>query len=429
MRSLSGQLALLVVIGLASAVQGDLLTELVTQRDWIGYSPRNYNPNAGQQPSQASIRADLEQLYDAGWRRLYNYTLDGNQRHVPRIAKEVGFEQVLAGVFYFNEGQLTREKANAQLEDQHIDGYLVGNEGIIFGRYNGEQLLSALEFFAQFGKPITTTEVGGVYLQVPEALDIGDFASINIQPWFNGSLDPLDPVAMARAVRDEYVAIKALRPDRLVVIKEAWWPTDAQASGGITPPPGAASEANQVAFYEALANETDAAGDPVLFMWGESHDQPWKNNEQSPFGLIGPDWGFYESNGTPKALVDALDEVYTAPYPVNFLAGDYDRNGLVNEADYTAWQTNYGATTPVAGSGADGNFDRVIDAADYTVWRDAVAVSSTAVPEPTTAAIAWLAVGAASTHRRRLHGVTGSEHGPTPYFSDRCCLRSGARLI
>lgn len=51
------------------------------------------------------------------------------------------------------------------------------------------------------------------------------------------------------------------------------------------------------------------------------------------------------------------------------LPGDYDHNGVVEQADYLVWRTNYGATvTPF--TGADGNGDGRVDAADYTVWRD-----------------------------------------------------------
>ncbi len=393
MRSLLFAAALVLAF---AAVQSpaDVLTSLATERSWIGYSPRNYNPNINQQPSEASMRADLQVLYDAGWRNVFNYTLDGSQRDFPRIAKELGFKQVLAGVFYFDDGQLAREKSAAQAEDQYIDGYIVGNEGLAFGRYGPDGLLNAMEFFAGFGKPITTTEVGGLYLVAPPLADAGNFVTVNIQPWFDSELDPSDPVGMAQAVVDEYNVIKALRPDRLVVIKEAWWPTDGHP---------AATEANQVAFWQALANSRDASGDPVLFLWGESHDQPWKTGEVGPFGSLGPDWGFYESNGAEKRIVDALADVYTADYPVNFLAGDYDRDGVIDANDYAVWSGGFGETVDIAGRGADGNFDRVIDAADYTIWRDAFDLNSTAIttPEPSAGAMAGLAVVAAYFRRSR----------------------------
>jgi hypothetical protein len=92
-------------------------------------------------------------------------------------------------------------------------------------------------------------------------------------------------------------------------------------------------------------------------------------------------------------------------------AGDYDRNGTVDAADYALWRSTYGQATTSAGAGADGNGDAIVDAADYTIWRDNVGASifsgdgawqtSARVPEPTT--LASLIIGAALvvSHARR----------------------------
>jgi len=48
------------------------------------------------------------------------------------------------------------------------------------------------------------------------------------------------------------------------------------------------------------------------------------------------------------------------------VAGDYDHNGTVNQADFTVWRQNFGSTSALD---ADGNINGVVDAADYAIWR------------------------------------------------------------
>ena len=77
------------------------------------------------------------------------------------------------------------------------------------------------------------------------------------------------------------------------------------------------------------------------------------------------------------------------------LAGDYNKNGTVDAADYVVWRGTLGSTSNLA---ADGNGNNVIDAGDYTVWRShfgqtagSGSVTSGAIPEPAT--LAMLLVG------------------------------------
>jgi CSLREA domain-containing protein len=55
--------------------------------------------------------------------------------------------------------------------------------------------------------------------------------------------------------------------------------------------------------------------------------------------------------------------------PSGFLAGDFNRNGIVDAADYTLWQDSRGNSVVANGSGADGNSDGVVNDLDYGVWR------------------------------------------------------------
>jgi hypothetical protein len=50
------------------------------------------------------------------------------------------------------------------------------------------------------------------------------------------------------------------------------------------------------------------------------------------------------------------------------LAGDYNRNGAVDAADYVVWRKALGSTVPPF-TGADGDGSGIIDQADLAVWR------------------------------------------------------------
>lgn len=88
------------------------------------------------------------------------------------------------------------------------------------------------------------------------------------------------------------------------------------------------------------------------------------------------------------------------------LAGDYNKNGVVDAADYVLWRNSVGQTG--AGLAADGNGDNVVDANDYAYWRarfgntsGSGSLNGAAVPEASATVLMLSALVIANSVRRR----------------------------
>ena len=99
--------------------------------------------------------------------------------------------------------------------------------------------------------------------------------------------------------------------------------------------------------------------------------------------------------GTLFGTVEYEDGVIT----FSSIPGDYDKNGLVNTADYAKWRQLFGT---VGASDADGNGDNVVNGADYVIWRNNLGAAGNGsgsfqgatVPEPSACVLWLLAIGA-----------------------------------
>ena len=113
-----------------------------------------------------------------------------------------------------------------------------------------------------------------------------------------------------------------------------------------------------------------------------------------------PDLMTYDSHGIVSFTVSSFSG-YAVTADAS-IPGDTNRDGIVDQADYTVWYNNYGA----CGGWTKGDFngDNLVDQADYTIWYNNYGSSGGSVPEPATLMLLAVA-SAAVVRRRRLHGI------------------------
>jgi hypothetical protein len=143
---------------------------------------------------------------------------------------------------------------------------------------------------------------------------------------------------------------------------------------------------------------------------GLSHTASGLPNLMSPSG---------SSQQLTAAQIDSIFQRSSFPQLItSFLAGDYNRDGVVDAADYGLWRNTNGSTTNLA---ADGNGNGRIDDGDYTVWRTHFGAIGgagqelpAATPEPATLFLCFASAVLLGSARRRRAGW----HGGCP--TDEC---------
>jgi hypothetical protein len=95
-------------------------------------------------------------------------------------------------------------------------------------------------------------------------------------------------------------------------------------------------------------------------------------------------WGEQGLTFTGPAAIGEVEDYFFAH---NFLLGDYDHSGTVDQGDYLVWRMTLGSNVP-AYSGADGSGNGVVDQDDYLIWR---ANFGKTLPAPGAGAAAGLA--------------------------------------
>ena len=283
----------------------DVLTALQRSRAWINYAPaRPFDMVIGKNPAtEEGLRADLEVLRERGFRGLVTNTMAYGTEATPRIAKELGFEHVIAKLWWTDDATLEIEKANLAQEVEHVDAIVVGNETVHKAAYAGQTVAAAVERLgteieglqAAYGKPVSTGLHRDDWASHPEiATEFGDFVFPNLQPWWVQHRNvPETAAAWVAEVLRVIADTPGMPADRPIIAQEAAFPTGAIPAEAA---PGATPEAQAIFFQRLIASG-------VRFVYGFAFDAYFAVKGSPPGGF----GGLWDPDRNPKPAVDVLD--------------------------------------------------------------------------------------------------------------------------
>ena len=173
---------------------------------------------------------------------------------------------------------------------------------------------------------------------------------------------------------------------------------------------GGATDTSAAQFNTGLAGKTFTPVGKTQLWSGQVDGAVGTNLEGITLGpsLPNGNWlllGVVDNAGEGATTIAAFELSLTG----NATAGDFNRDGKVDQSDYVLWKNTYGSTITLA---ADSNGNQVVDAADYTIWRNNLSAAgnsaarpsddqTSSIPEPTAAwqiAVACL-IGYSARHK------------------------------
>ncbi len=269
----------------------------------IAYSPyrEGQSPITGIHPVVDEIKDDIQYLSSIT-DRIRIYGLDGNNQHVPEIAKKYGLKTavtlLLTGDDASDQAKIERGIRIANEHPDTIYTLIIENEGLYRGILNEEQIilyLATIQEKLHSECLVTIAEPSVTWLQHPKIISYVDYVMINQYSYWGG-------IEISNAAGNVFDAYYEVRDTfgKDVVIGETGWPSDGRNVNQAVPSPE-----NQQKFVREFRKIADARNiDYFIF---QAFDEKWK--PEDVFDLGGPNdaethWGLFYENGTMKEYLD-----------------------------------------------------------------------------------------------------------------------------
>lgn len=265
----------------------------INVQDWEGtlrgvsYSPFNRyeSPLHQDKVDQESISDDLD-LLGVHTRSIRTYGANENQKPVITIAAERGLD-VTAGAWLSGDILQDQEEIDQLIaltrERKNITRVIVGNEALLRKDVTIDYLMSRVEEVkAAVNVPVSTAEPWHVWVEFPELGEKVDYIAAHILPYWEG-IARKDSVPFAK---ERYGDLRALFPDKHILIAEVGWPKDGRIRKSAVP-----SNSNVEIFLREFVRWAEA--DKIDYIVIEAFDQPWKVSTE---GGVGAYWGLFAAD-------------------------------------------------------------------------------------------------------------------------------------
>lgn len=246
----------------------------------------------GAETDEATIARDLAVIGKHA-DEIRTYSATGMHELVPLLAARNDLKVTL-GIWIGRDAEGNRREIEAGIEaareNMNVTRILVGNEAVLRGDATTAEITALMrEVKRRTGKPVSTAEPWGTWLEHPGLTEAADFLAVHVLPFWEGATNAGAADHAINAIR----SVQATYPHKKIVVTEAGWPSDGRRSWMGTP-----DLATEAAFVRRVVDFGQRAKIEIFLM--EATDQPWKYRIE---GTVGPYWGVFDAD---RALKFAL---------------------------------------------------------------------------------------------------------------------------
>jgi len=303
---------------------GDLVAGVTLGVAYSGFR-EGQHPDRGSgavNPSDAEILEDLGILVEHGFGLVRMYDSGDNTAATLRLIREHDVPiKVLLGIWL--DAEISNHEGCPWLDDPIPDSKLdanrtrnskeldrgielaneyedivvavnVGNEALVDWNDHMVPLDRVIEYVRQvraaIGQPVTVADNYEWWKRNGARLAAElDFIGVHTYPVWEQK--PIDE-ALAYTI-ENVEGVRAAIPDKPIAVLEAGWATTATQFGE------RANEADQLRYFQQMKDWAGKTNTTVF--WFEAFDEPWKGDENDPFGAE-KHWGLFFVDRTPKVV-------------------------------------------------------------------------------------------------------------------------------